>query len=81
VIAFGKLSGKISGKPMLLPARHLLNLVGLLVVIYFGYVFANTDSIQAGMMPLIVMTVIALLFGIHMVMAIGGADMPVSSRC
>jgi NAD(P) transhydrogenase subunit beta len=77
VIAFGKLSGKISGKPMLLPARHLLNLAGLLVVIYFGYVFANTDSIQAGMLPLIVMTVIALLFGIHMVMAIGGADMPV----
>jgi NAD(P) transhydrogenase subunit beta len=77
VIAFGKLSGKISGKPMLLPGRHLLNLAGLLVVIYYGYVFANTDSIQAGMLPLIVMTVIALLFGIHMVMAIGGADMPV----
>ena len=77
VIAFGKLSGKISGKPMLLPARHLLNLAGLLVVIYFGYVFANTESIQAGMLPLIVMTVISLLFGIHMVMAIGGADMPV----
>ncbi|MDE1937643.1 MAG: Re/Si-specific NAD(P)(+) transhydrogenase subunit beta [Alphaproteobacteria bacterium] len=77
VIAFGKLSGKISGKPMLLPARHLLNLAGLLVVIYYGYVFATAGSIEAGMLPLIVMTVIALLFGIHMVMAIGGADMPV----
>ncbi|HWD23102.1 MAG TPA: Re/Si-specific NAD(P)(+) transhydrogenase subunit beta [Burkholderiales bacterium] len=77
VIAFGKLSGKISGKPMLLPARHWINLVGLLVVIYFGGVFINTHSIAEGMTPLIVMTVIALAFGIHMVMAIGGADMPV----
>jgi NAD(P) transhydrogenase subunit beta len=77
VIAFGKLSGKISGKPMLLPARHWLNLVGLLVVIWFGARFIDAHSVSAGMGPLIVMTVIALLFGIHMVMAIGGADMPV----
>jgi len=77
VIAFGKLSGKISGKPMLLPARHWLNLVGLLLVIWFGARFINVHSIADGMTPLIVMTVIALLFGIHMVMAIGGADMPV----
>jgi len=77
VIAFGKLSGKIGGKPLLLPARHWLNLAGLLVVIWFGRAFLNAHDIQAGMTPLIVMTVIALLFGIHMVMAIGGADMPV----
>ncbi len=77
VIAFGKLSAKISGKPMLLPGRHVINLVGLLVVIWFGGVFINTHSVADGMTPLIVMTVIALLFGIHMVMAIGGADMPV----
>ncbi len=77
VIAFGKLSGKISGKPMLLPARHFLNLAGLLAVIWFAYQFLTAGSIQAGMLPFIVMTVIALLFGIHMVMAIGGADMPV----
>src|SRR6185295_19473500 len=77
VIAFGKLSGRIGGKPMLLPARHFLNLAGLLVVIWFGYQFMRAPTIQVGMMPLIVMTVIALLFGIHMVMAIGGADMPV----
>jgi NAD(P) transhydrogenase subunit beta len=77
IIAFGKLSGKIGGKPMLLPGRHLLNLAGLLVVIWFGGAFLHVESVQAGMMPLIVMTVIALLFGIHMVMAIGGADMPV----
>ena len=77
IIAFGKLSGKIGGKPLLLPARHWLNLAGLLVVIYFGNAFIHAESVSAGMMPLIVMTVISLLFGIHMVMAIGGADMPV----
>ncbi|QDX81258.1 NAD(P)(+) transhydrogenase (Re/Si-specific) subunit beta [Denitratisoma sp. DHT3] len=77
IIAFGKLSGKIGGKPLLLPARHWLNLTGLLVVIWYGREFLHAESIDAGMTPLIVMTVIALLFGIHMVMAIGGADMPV----
>jgi NAD(P) transhydrogenase subunit beta len=77
VIAFGKLSGRIGGKPLLLPARHWLNLLGLLVVLWFGYRFLGAHSIQEGMTPIIVMSVIALLFGIHMVMAIGGADMPV----
>ncbi|MEF8728988.1 MAG: Re/Si-specific NAD(P)(+) transhydrogenase subunit beta [Accumulibacter sp.] len=77
VIAFGKLSGKISGNPMLLPARHWINLAGLLVVIWFGREFINAHSLSEGMLPLVVMTAIALLFGIHMVMAIGGADMPV----
>ena len=77
VIAFGKLSGKIGGKPLLLPGRHLINLIGLLVVIYFGYAFLHAETPAQGMLPLIVMTVISLLFGVHMVMAIGGADMPV----
>jgi NAD(P) transhydrogenase subunit beta len=77
VIAFGKLSGRIGGKPMLLPARHWLNLAGLLAVIWFGYQFMRATTVDQGMTPIIVMSVIALLFGIHMVMAIGGADMPV----
>ncbi|MGV3628313.1 MAG: Re/Si-specific NAD(P)(+) transhydrogenase subunit beta [Betaproteobacteria bacterium] len=77
VIAFGKLSGKIGGKPLLLPGRHWLNLIGLLTVLYFGYEFIHAESVEAGMKPLIIMTVVSLLFGIHMVMAIGGADMPV----
>ena len=77
VIAFGKLNGKIGGKPMLLPGRHWLNLAGLVGVIWFGVQFLDAHDIQSGMLPLAVMTVIALLFGIHMVMAIGGADMPV----
>jgi len=77
VIAFGKLSGRIGGKPLLLPARHWLNLLLMLVVIAMGYLFLSAATIDAGMTPLIVMTVIALIFGVHMVMAIGGADMPV----
>src|SRR5512140_1233171 len=46
VIAFGKLSGRITGKPVLLPARHWLNLIGLLVVTWFGYAFVQAHSIQ-----------------------------------
>ena len=77
LIAFGKLNGKIGGKPLLLLGRHWLNLIGLLVVVWFGREFVNAHDVQSGMTPLIVMTAIALLFGVHMVMAIGGADMPV----
>jgi NAD(P) transhydrogenase subunit beta len=77
VIAFGKLSGKIGGKPLLLPARHFLNLIALLAVIWFCNLFLNVESGGAGMLFLIIMTAISLAFGVHMVMAIGGADMPV----
>ncbi|MBB2775305.1 UNVERIFIED_ORG: NAD(P) transhydrogenase subunit beta [Comamonas terrigena] len=77
LIAFGKLNGRIGGKPLLLPARHWLNLAALLLVIGFGREFLRAETIAQGMLPLVVMTAIALLFGIHMVMAIGGADMPV----
>jgi len=77
IIAFGKLSGKIGGKPVMLPARNLLYALVVLIVLYLGYAFVKAESIDAGMTPLLVMTVLALLFGINMVMAIGGADMPV----
>ncbi|MEY3253235.1 MAG: transhydrogenase subunit beta [Pseudomonadota bacterium] len=77
IMAFGKLSGRIGGKPLLLPGRHWLNLAGLLVVLYFGSQFLAAGNTSAGMLPLLVMTVIALAFGVHMVAAIGGADMPV----
>jgi NAD(P) transhydrogenase subunit beta len=77
VIAFGKLSGKIGGKPMLLPGRHWLNLAALLGTIWLLVVFLGAHDVGSGMLPLALMTVIALLFGVHMVMAIGGADMPV----
>ena len=77
IIAFGKLSGKLGGKPMLLPGRHWMNLVLLLASVWLCSVFITQSAAGSGMQPLIFMTIIALLFGIHMVMAIGGADMPV----
>ncbi len=77
VIAFGKLSGRIGGTPLTLPGRHWMNLALLIGSIWFGYEFVVQSAAGGGMLPLIIMTVIALLFGIHMVMAIGGADMPV----
>ncbi len=77
VIAFGKLSGRIDGKPMLLPARHWLNLGLLILTIFLGRMFLQQAETGGGTMPLLLMTAIALTFGVHMVMAIGGADMPV----
>ncbi|MYH90839.1 MAG: NAD(P)(+) transhydrogenase (Re/Si-specific) subunit beta, partial [Gammaproteobacteria bacterium] len=77
VIAFGKLSGRIGSRALILPARHWLNLANLLICIWLGYVFLGAGSTIEGIWPLLVMTVLALIFGVHMVMAIGGADMPV----
>jgi len=77
LVAFGKLSGRIGGKPLLLPARHWLNLAGLLLVLWFGRAYLQTETVEQGLVPLAIMTAVALLFGVHMVMAIGGADMPV----
>ncbi len=79
IIAFGKLSGKITGNPMLIPGRHWLNLGLLLITIYVCKMFVDQSAAGhgEGLIPLLIMTGIALLFGIHMVMAIGGADMPV----
>jgi NAD(P) transhydrogenase subunit beta len=77
VIAFGKLSGRISGKPLTLPGRHWFNLALLIGAFWFGREFVLQSAAGGGMEPLLIMTAIALVFGIHMVMAIGGADMPV----
>jgi NAD(P) transhydrogenase subunit beta len=77
VIAFGKLGGRISGSPMLMPGRHLFNLGLLIAAIWFGREFVIQSAAGGGLEPLFIMTAIALVFGIHMVMAIGGADMPV----
>ena len=73
VVAYGKLSGVLDGKPLTLPGRNLLNIGMVLVSIYLGYLYMN----HAGSWTLWVMTAIALVFGLHMVLAIGGADMPV----
>ena len=77
VIAFGKLNGTIGGKPLTLPGRHLLNLGLLIATLVLLKMFIDQSAVGEGMTPLVTMTAIALLFGIHMVMAIGGADMPV----
>ena len=77
IVAFGKLQGTISGKPLTLPARHWLNLIAILASIWMGYLFLAAPTTDAGLVPLLVMTAIALLLGIHLVAAIGGADMPV----
>ncbi|MGB0637108.1 MAG: Re/Si-specific NAD(P)(+) transhydrogenase subunit beta [Gammaproteobacteria bacterium] len=74
VIAFGKLKGIISGRPLLLPARHWINLGLGIASVFLGVEFVSTTD---GTSSLLIMTAIALLFGVHMVMAIGGADMPV----
>ncbi len=77
VIAFGKLQAVIKSAPLMLPARHWLNLAAGLACIWLGTAFVGAESIGAGLLPLIIMTLIAFAFGVHMVMAIGGADMPV----
>ena len=77
IIAFLKLSGRVGGKPLTLPGRHWFNLGLLIGAIWFGREFVIQSAAGGGLDPLIIMTCIALLFGIHMVMAIGGADMPV----
>lgn len=77
VVAFLKLSARISGKPMLMPLRHWFNLILLVLSVWLCFGFINQSAAGSGMLPLIAMTIIALVFGVHMVMAIGGADMPV----
>lgn len=77
VIAFGKLSGRIGSRALILPARHWMNLAILLACIGLGYQFVEAGDTAAGLWPLLIMTALALVFGVHMVMAIGGADMPV----
>ena len=73
VIAFGKLQGSISGRPLILPARHWLNLAAFAACLWLGYEFLRSGSL----VPLLAMTAIAFVIGAHLVMAIGGADMPV----
>ena len=73
IIAYGKLAGWIDGKALALPGRNALNVGMVLASIYLGYMYLD----HAGPWTLYAMTAIALIFGIHMVMAIGGADMPV----
>lgn len=76
VIAFGKLRTIISSKPLMLPGRHLLNLGMLAATAWLGYEFMGGE-VLTGWQSLLIMTAIASVLGVHLVMAIGGADMPV----
>ena len=77
VVAFGKLKGIIDGKPFLIPGRHWFNLVLGLISFVILIKFVSSANHSEGLMLLLIMTLIAFIFGVHMVMAIGGADMPV----
>ncbi|NLP32682.1 MAG: Re/Si-specific NAD(P)(+) transhydrogenase subunit beta [Oligella ureolytica] len=74
VVAFGKLNGKLSSKPLSLPHKHKLNLAAILVSLLLLVLFVKADG---STFALIIMTIIALAFGWHLVASIGGADMPV----
>lgn len=76
IIAWGKLEGKVRSKPLLYPGRHLVNVILLIVCVVLGILFAGADDTD-GLMHLYIMTAISSFIGIMLVMAIGGADMPV----
>ncbi len=77
VIAFLKLRGSLSGKPLIIPARHMINLIMLLVTIGLGVAFFMAPNEATGQWPLLIATVLTGILGVHFIMAIGGADMPV----
>ena len=76
LVAYLKLSGKVSGNPLQLPGRHMINLAIVLVSLYLIVEFAAVGA-DNGMLYLYILTALALVFGAHLVVAIGGADMPV----
>lgn len=74
IVAFCKLRGLVSSKALMLPHRHKLNLLAIVVSLLLMVNFVNNEG---GMFVLVLMTIIALAFGYHLVSSIGGADMPV----
>ncbi|MEP7213595.1 MAG: NAD(P)(+) transhydrogenase (Re/Si-specific) subunit beta [Acidobacteriota bacterium] len=77
VIAFAKLQGTIGGRPLLLPGRHLINIVLLIATVGMGVAFFVSPDPMVGQWPLLIATILTGIIGVHFVMAIGGADMPV----
>ncbi len=82
VVAYGKLAGSITGKAVILPGRHLLNILMVVVCLVLGWMYLNDTVLatylnQTGIWTLVAMTIIAFVIGAHLVLAIGGADMPV----
>ena len=81
IVAWAKLSARMRSAPLALPGRHLLNLAVLIasagLLAWFMADHASSGSVPRALVPLIVMTALALLLGFHLVAAIGGGDMPV----
>lgn len=77
IVAWLKLSAKISGKPLTIPGRNAINLVMVIACIAMIAWFVNTRGVEGGCVPLAVLTVVSLVLGAHLVLAIGGGDMPV----
>ena len=73
VVAFGKLAGKIDGKPKKLPGGHLLNIAALAVAVVLGFAYFA----GGGIWTMVAMAIVAGFIGWHLIMGIGGADMPV----
>ncbi len=73
IVAYGKLAGKLGGKALILPGRHLWNILMVSASLVFMIMYMN----HAGSWTLYLMTILALIIGAHLVLAIGGADMPV----
>jgi len=77
IVAWAKLKGTIGGKPLLLPGRHLFNLMIALAIVGLAVPFIQVSESAEGLVYLLAMTAVACVLGVHLVMAIGGADMPV----
>ncbi|MBP3222652.1 MAG: Re/Si-specific NAD(P)(+) transhydrogenase subunit beta [Actinomycetaceae bacterium] len=77
IVAFLKLSALIKGTPLMLPGRNWINLGAVFVSLVLIIWFALTEGVSAGILPLVLLTIVSLLLGAHLVLAIGGGDMPV----
>jgi NAD(P) transhydrogenase subunit beta len=77
VVAFLKLQGTVSGAPLLLPGRHLVNLAIVIATCWIGWMFLHAQGVAAGQPWLLAATALTGVLGLHLVLAIGGADMPV----
>ncbi len=78
VVAWAKLRGTIGGTPLLLPGRHVFNLVLVAAIVVMAVLFVSKQTThEIGLIYLLSMAAVAFVLGIHLVMAIGGADMPV----
>ena len=77
VAAFGKLQALISSSPLLIPGRHFINIAIGVACIFLGYHFVSSGQVPDGLILLLLIAALAMIFGLHMVLAIGGADMPV----